>query len=78
MIFKNYLTRRRKVKNFKKHSTDWQLPSEIYELAGEKNVNFLEEVLKHPLNLKQERPKAAYLIDGGFVFLKSTIKETIN
>jgi len=61
-----------------KHSNDWLLPLEIYELVSENNSNFSENVLKHLLNLKKQRPKAAHLIEGGLELLETKTKEIIN
>lgn len=66
-------------KNLKEnHRTDWLLPLEIYELMAKTNTNFSEEVLKHLLNLKQERPKVAHLIEGGLSLIATKTKEIIN
>lgn len=61
-----------------KHTTDWLLPMEIYELAIKKDLNFSEEVLKHLLHLKLKGPKVAHLIDGGLALLEMNKKEIIN
>jgi phenylalanine-4-hydroxylase len=60
------------------HSTDWLLPLEIYELLAKRDSTFSEEVLKHLLNLKQQRPKVAHLIEGGLELLETNKKEIIN
>jgi phenylalanine-4-hydroxylase len=58
------------------HQTDWLLPLEIYELIEQTDSGFSEEVLRHLLNLKQQRPKVAHLIEGGLALLET--KEIIN
>ncbi len=58
-----------------KHSNDWLLPLEIYELVSENNSSFSEEILRHLLNLKEKRPKVAHLIEGGLALLESRNKE---
>ncbi|MAB38419.1 MAG: phenylalanine 4-monooxygenase [Aequorivita sp.] len=60
------------------HPTDWLLPLEIYELVSENNSDFSQEVLKHLLNLKKQRPKVAHLIEGGMELLEMKTKEVIN
>lgn len=60
------------------YDTDWLLSIEIYELLQEKDTNFSEEVLKHLLLLKQERPKISHLIEGGLQLLDLNKKEIIN
>ncbi|OAD90896.1 phenylalanine 4-monooxygenase [Aequorivita soesokkakensis] len=60
------------------HSTDWLLPLEIYELVSNSDSKFSEEVLKHLLNLKQQRPKVAHLIEGGLSLLETKTQEIIN
>ncbi len=60
------------------HSTDWLLALEIYELLSKTDSNFSEEILNHLLNLKQQRPKVAHLIEGGLELLETNKKETIN
>jgi phenylalanine-4-hydroxylase len=49
---------------------------EIYELIEQTDSGFSEEVLRHLLNLKQQRPKVAHLIEGGLALLET--KEIIN
>jgi phenylalanine-4-hydroxylase len=61
-----------------KHSNDWLLPLEIYELVSNSDSKFSEEVLKHLLNLKQQRPKVAHLIEGGLSLLETKTQEIIN
>ena len=56
------------------HSTDWLLTLEIYELVSKTDSGFSEEVLKHLLHLKQQRPKVAHLIDGGLILLEAKKK----
>ena len=58
------------------HSTDWLLPLEIYELVSNSDSEFSAKVLKHLLNLKQQRPKVAHLIGGGLALLVT--KKIIN
>ena len=58
----------------KNHSNDWLLPLEIYELVSEIGSVFSEDVLKHLLNLKQQRPKVAHLIEGGLKLITDKIK----
>jgi phenylalanine-4-hydroxylase len=60
------------------HPTDWLLPLEIYELVSENNSDFSQEVLKHLLNLKKQRPKVSHLIEGGMELLEMKTKEVIN
>lgn len=60
------------------HSTDWLLPLEIYELVSKTNSDFSEEVLKYLLNLKQQRPKLAHLIEGGLELIAVKTKEITN
>jgi phenylalanine-4-hydroxylase len=59
------------------HPTDWLLPLEIYELVVQFDSDFSEQVLKHLLNLKQQRPKVAHLIEGGLELLETKTKEII-
>ncbi|MDX1784065.1 MAG: phenylalanine 4-monooxygenase, partial [Aequorivita vladivostokensis] len=59
------------------HPTDWLLPLEIYELVAQFDSDFSEQVLKHLLNLKQQRPKVAHLIEGGLELLETKTKEII-
>lgn len=59
------------------HPTDWLLPLEIYELVTQFDSDFSEQVLKHLLNLKQQRPKVAHLIEGGLELLETKTKEII-
>lgn len=59
------------------HPTDWLLPLEIYELVAQFDSDFSEQVLKHLLNLKQQRPKVAHLIEGGLALLEIKTKEII-
>lgn len=59
------------------HPTDWLLPLEIYELVVQFDSDFSEQVLKHLLNLKQQRPKVAHLIEGGLALLEIKTKEII-
>ena len=59
------------------HPTDWLLPLEIYELVAQFDSDFSEQVLKHLLNLKQQRPKVAHLIEGGLELLETETKEII-
>jgi phenylalanine-4-hydroxylase len=58
-----------------KHSNDWLLPLEIYELVSNSDSKFSQEVLKHLLNLKQQQPKVAHLIEGGLALLETRNKE---
>ncbi len=58
------------------HESDWLLSLEIYELISKTESDFSEEVLKHILHLKQQRPKVAHLIDGGLILLEK--KKIIN
>ncbi|MAO47480.1 MAG: phenylalanine 4-monooxygenase [Aequorivita sp.] len=59
------------------HPTDWLLPLEIYELVAQFDSDFSEQVLKHLLNLEQQRPKVAHLIEGGLELLETKTKEII-
>ena len=59
------------------HRADWLLPLEIYELVAQFDSDFSEQVLKHLLNLKQQRPKVAHLIEGGLALLETKTKEII-
>lgn len=59
------------------HPTDWLLPLEIYELVAQFDSDFFEQVLKHLLNLKQQRQKVAHLIEGGLELLETKTKEII-
>lgn len=59
------------------HPTDWLLPLEIYELVAQFDSDFSEQVLKHLLNLKQQRQKVAHLIEGGLELLETKTKEII-
>ncbi|KJJ39926.1 aromatic amino acid hydroxylase [Aequorivita vladivostokensis] len=59
------------------HPTDWLLPLEIYELVAQFDSDFSEQVLKHLLNLKQQRPKVSHLIEGGLELLETKTKEII-
>ena len=59
------------------HRADWLLPLEIYELVAQFDSDFSEQVLKHLLNLKQQRPKVAHLIEGGLELLETKTKEII-
>ncbi|CAM3274443.1 aromatic amino acid hydroxylase [Aequorivita lipolytica] len=54
------------------HSTDWLLPLEIYELVAQTESDFSEEILKHLLHLKQQKPKVAHLIDGGLGLIETS------
>ncbi len=58
------------------HHNDWLLSLEIYELIYKTDSDFPEEVLEHLLNLKQQRPKVANLIDGGLQLIK--VKQNLN
>jgi len=47
------------------YPTDWLLPLEIYELIAATASNFSIKVLDYLMQLKQQRPKIAHLIDNG-------------
>ena len=49
----------------KYHPKDWLLSVEIYELAVENDPKLAEEVKKHLVKIKEERPEVAHLIDDG-------------
>ncbi len=60
------------------HPTDWLLPLEIYELVAQTKTDFSEEVLKHLLNLREQRPKVSHLIKGGLGLIDNNIKENLS
>src|SRR5690606_36808788 len=60
------------------HFSDWLLPLEIYELVAQTKTDFSEEVLKHLLNLREQKPKVAHLIEGGLALLETHTNEIIN
>ena len=55
------------------HATDWLLSLEIYELISKTKTDFSEEVLKHLLHLKQQKPKVAHLIEAGLELIDISI-----
>ncbi|MCG2419702.1 aromatic amino acid hydroxylase [Aequorivita sp. F47161] len=60
------------------HTTDWLLPLEIYEIVSKTDFGFSEEILQYLLNLKQQKPKVAHLIEGGLALLETQTNEIIN
>lgn len=60
------------------HQTDWLLPLEIYELVAQTKTDFSEEVLKHLLKLREQRPKVSHLIKGGLGLIANNIKENLS
>lgn len=60
------------------HPTDWLLPLEIYELTIKTDSDFSEEVLKHLLHLKKQRPKVAHLVDGGLDLIQNSIQKNVS
>lgn len=62
----------------KNHPTDWLLPLELYELMLKTNSAFSKEVLKHLLNLKEQRPKVAHFIEGGLDLINTSLHSKNN
>ncbi len=58
------------------HATDWLLPLEIYELVANTASEFSKVILDHLLNLKQQRPKVAHLIEGGLSLISTNSYST--
>lgn len=55
-----------------KHSTDWLLPLEIYELTAS------DVILKYLIDLKETKPKVAHLINNGLLLIeKQNTQQTV-
>lgn len=58
-----------------KHTNDWLLPVELYELAFKGNEKILcESILRHLETVKQNNPDVGHLIDAGLEIIKGKIK----
>lgn len=55
------------------HPRDWLLPVEIYELVIDREPQLAAQVKAHLMNIKDQRPGIAHLIDGGLELVESAL-----
>ena len=62
----------KEIKN--KHTADWLLSVELYELAKtNSDSDFVKEILKHLEIVKQDNPKVGHLIDDGLALVDQSL-----